>query len=201
MQRVTRPIRLAAPVLWIGTIALIMRALSTSALAAILILGAARASGAGPLPGSPAAHEAMALCDAAAREPDGRARLSLLERSLALAEAVVRRDERDAAGHFAVFCALGRRLQEHALGWRTLGAISRLRRAIDRALALAPDAPELLTAKGMMLLKLPRLFGGDVRAGEQLLRRVLELHPAFPEAVQALADRTESRSSSASGRP
>ena len=177
-----------------------MITLPSWALVAILILGSSRAFGAEPVPGSSAAHEAMASCHAAAREPDDRARAALLERSLALAEALVRRDDQDAAAHFAVFCALGRRLQERPLGWRTLGAIVRLRRAIDRALALAPDSAELLTAKGMMLLELPRLFGGDVVEGGRLLQRAHELDPAFPDAGRARADRIAGASVSATGR-
>jgi hypothetical protein len=161
----------------------------TMALATVLILATASSGRADGVPGSTAALEAVALCHAAARTPDRTLRAALLERGLALAEAAAARDDTDAAAHFAIFCTLGRQLQERALGWRTLGAIRRARRAIDRALALAPASAELLTAKGVMLLRLPRLLGGDPGEGELLLRRALELSPGFAAAVQTLAER------------
>lgn len=162
---------------------------TTSVLAAVLILGQVASTRADPLPGSFRGLEALALCDAAAREPAAAARSALLERGLALGEAAVAADDGDAAAHFAIFCNLGRRLQLRPLGWGSLAAVRRVRRAIDRALVLAPDSPQVLTAKGVMLLELPRLFGGDAAEGARLLRRVLDLSPGFTAAARALAER------------
>ena len=66
-------------------------------------------------------------------------------------------------------------------------SIRRVRREIDRTLALTPNAPGVLTAKGVMLLELPGVLGGDPPEGERLLRRALEIEPTFAEARQALA--------------
>jgi hypothetical protein len=164
-----------------------MRFKTASVMVAVLLLGQAASMRADHLPGSFRALEALALCDAAARQSDDGTRAALLERGLALAETAVAADDGDAAGHFAVFCNLGRHLQLHPLGWGSLTAVRRVRHAIDRALELAPASAQVLTAKGIMLLELPRLFGGDTAEGERLLRRALELAPGFADAEEALA--------------
>jgi tetratricopeptide (TPR) repeat protein len=165
-----------------------MRVVATAAAIAVLVAGSTPSTRADALPGSARAFEALALCDAAARQPDDAVRSSLLEQGLALAEAAVETDPADAAGHFAVFCTLGRRVQRHPLAWGTPGAVRRARREIDRALELAPGSPELLTAKGIMLLELPRLLGGDPDEGRRLLHRALELAPGFADAEHAIAE-------------
>ncbi len=164
-----------------------MRFFASWIVAAVLLLGQAPPVRADSLPGSFHALEALAFCHAAARETDLGARARLLDRGLAEAEAAVAADDADAAGHFAIFCNLGRRLQLRPLGWGSLANVRRVRRAIDRALRLAPDSPQALTGKAVLLLELPRLLGGDAREGERLLRRALEVAPGFPDAARALA--------------
>lgn len=160
---------------------------ATLALAAVFSIGLAAFARADTLPGSPRAHEALTLCEAATLEADREARSALLDRGLAAAEEAVEADGGDAAAHFAVFCNLGRRLQLHPIGLRTLFDIRRVRREIDRTLELAPSAPGVLTAKGEMLLELPRVLGGDAAEGERLIRRALELAPGFAPAQRALS--------------
>jgi hypothetical protein len=157
------------------------------AVTAVFLSGLGVFARADTLPGSTRAHEALALCDASTQETDRQVRLALLDRGLAAAESAVREDEADAAAHFAVFCNLGRRLQLRAIGLLTLFDVRRVRREIDRTLELAPGSPGVLTAKGMMLLKLPRLLGGDASEGARLIRRALELAPEFAPARAALA--------------
>jgi hypothetical protein len=161
---------------------------ATWAIAAVLLLGSVMSARADTMPGSPRGLEALALCRSAAEQTDTSTRLTLLERGLALAEEAVEHDDADAAGHFAVFCNLGRRLQLHPLNPGNLFAVRRVRREIDRTLALAPDSAGVLTAKGTMLLELPRVLGGDASEGERLLRRALEVDPDFEDARRALEE-------------
>ena len=161
---------------------------ATWAIAAVLLAGPPTSARSDTLPGSPRGLEALSLCNFAAAEHDTVTRAALLERGLALAEQAIASDDGDAAGHFAVFCNLGRRLQLHPISFASLMSIRRVRREIDRTLALTPNAPGVLTAKGIMLLELPGLLGGDPPEGERLLRRALEIEPDLTEARQALAE-------------
>jgi hypothetical protein len=159
---------------------------TTLALLAVFSIGLAAYARADTLPGSSRAHEALALCDAATRETDRQVSLTLLDRGLATAESAIGEDDADAAAHFAVFCNLGRQLQLRSIGLLTFFDVRRLRREIDRTLELAPHSPGVLTAKGVMLLRLPRLLGGDTSEGERLIRRALEVAPGFAPAQEAL---------------
>ena len=47
-------------------------------------------------------------------------------------------------------------------------------------IALAPDDPDLLVAKGALLLELPWFLGGDAKQGEGLLRAALAKDPSNP---------------------
>src|SRR5262245_28188583 len=124
-----------------------MRCMSRMVALAALVVGIlAGTTGAVP-PGQPAALDALALCRAAERL-EGAARRDALERGLALATAAVTADDRDAAAHFASFCTRARLVQLRGLlVLRPFEA----RRALDdleAAVRLAPDDPDVLTAKG-----------------------------------------------------
>lgn len=132
------------------------------------------------------AREALARCYDADRLSDD-ARREALERGLLLADQALAASPDDPSAHFAAFCLRGKRVQLDGLSFRLLGEIRRVRRHIDRALALAPDWPAALAGKGAMLLSLPRLLGGDADEGERLLRRAIALDPASTEARDTLA--------------
>ena len=147
--------------------------------AAGLVLCAAVARAGQPEPVGPATSEAVALCNEADQVSVAE-RSAVLARGLARAEEAVRADPRDAVAHFAVFCNLGKRLEMERQGRRlfaTLGDLHRVQREIDITLALAPDYPAALAAKGEMLVELPRLLGGNPQEGERLLRRAVALDP------------------------
>jgi tetratricopeptide (TPR) repeat protein len=128
--------------------------------------------------GTPQSRAAVAACNAGATQPPA-ARAAHFDRALAAAEAAVAADDRDALAHFAVFCALGERMHLDGASLAALAGVRRLRREIDRTLELAPDFADALAGKGALLTDLPRLLGGDVAAGEQLLRRALAIDPDF----------------------
>ena len=100
-----------------------------------------------------------------------------LERGMALASAAVEADPRDARAHLALFCNQGKQLELAGLRWRSLARLSRAKATLEQALALAPDDPDILAAKGAMLEQLPAVLGGDAAEAERLFRRALEVDP------------------------
>lgn len=131
--------------------------------------------------GSPAAREALALCVQPGGDP------ARWKRGVALAEQAIEAHDADATAHFAVFCNLGKQADAAGVSMTGMLAVRRLRREIDRTLALAPDWDDALVAKGSFLMQLPRMLGGDAAEGERLLRRVLTRDPDFHEAHFELA--------------
>jgi hypothetical protein len=133
------------------------------------------------------AAAAIALCERADRLNVGE-RPAMLRRGLELAERAVAQDDTVARAHFAVFCTLGKLIDHEGLGWRTLMAARRVRVAIERAVALAPDDVDALVGKGALLLRLPRLLGGDRQEAERVLRRALQLDPWHAAGRRYLAE-------------
>jgi len=122
------------------------------------------------------ANDAIALC-AIADELPPEARLPVLARGLAIAESAVDLDDRSAHAHYAIVCNLGKATGLAGVGLGTWRMVSRLRREIEATLALAPDDPEALAAKGALLVKLPRWLGGDPDEAQRWLRRALTVDP------------------------
>jgi hypothetical protein len=143
-----------------------------AALFALLVPVAVRAVPAG----SPESIAALKQCDAIDVMADAE-RDAAIERGLTRAEATVAADARDARGHFAVVCYLGKRMERAGISFRQISDLRRLRRELDRTLELAPGDADALLAKGALLLKLPRLLGGDVDEAEVLLRQALVAEP------------------------
>ena len=137
--------------------------------------------------GSPAARQSVAKCLDAARIDDDEQRAEMLQRGLDDAERAVTENPNDAKAHFAVFCNLGRKLEDDGASLAGVSNVSRLKSEIDRALALEPGFVDALTAKGSFLVKLPSLLGGDTDEGERLLRRAVQLAPTHAPARLELA--------------
>jgi hypothetical protein len=135
------------------------------------------------------ADDSLTLCTRADGLEAGE-RGPALERALALAERARTRDDHLARAHFAVFCSLGRLVELRGIGLRTLGSVTAVREAIDRAAALAPNDVDVLVGRGALLLRLPRLLGGDTAEAEHCLRHALELDPWHAGARQYLAQLT-----------
>jgi len=131
--------------------------------------------------GARLAADAVALC-MQADTVERAERAPLLRRGLALAEEAVVADEENARAHFAVFCTLGKLVDLDGLGWRTLGTAVRVRREVERAVALDPTDVDALVGKGVLLLRLPRMLGGDFDQGVLCLERALRLDPWHAEA-------------------
>jgi hypothetical protein len=68
-------------------------------------------------------------------------------------------------------------MENGGAGIGQLVGLFRLRRALDKTLDLAPDDADTLTAKGALLVRLPKLLGGDPGEAAVLLRRALVAEP------------------------
>jgi tetratricopeptide (TPR) repeat protein len=152
---------------------------------------------------SPTAAAALSLCRAADAASEAEQR-RLLKRGLQLAEEAVAADDADAAGHFGVFCNLGKRMRLDGVRVASLFSLRRLRHEVDRALELDPRNVDALVGKAALLAHEPRVLGGDRDEGEALLRRALDLAPNYSEArlglAQLLAARGATESAAAEAR-
>lgn len=151
-------------------------------------------------PGTPASVAALRACNLVDELPEVE-RDAALRRGLATAEAAVAADANDARAHFAVFCFVGKRAARAGFGLRTFSDLRRLRREIDATLALAPGDADALLGKGALLLKLPRLLGGDTEEAEVLLRQALVAEPDNADARCYLAEAQRARGATVDAPP
>ncbi len=115
-------------------------------------------------------------------------RVAHFERGQALAEQAVALDEKLAAAHFAVFCNLGEMLRVDGEKVTSLFGFRKLMQALDRTLELDPNHLDALSSKGVLLMRLPSLMGGDPPTGEKMLERVVREDPTCITARLTLAD-------------
>jgi len=104
-----------------------------------------------------------------------------------LAERAIQIDKQYPNGHFAFFCNLGEQMR---LDGEVLSAVmeyNRLMDALDTAISLNPDYLDALSAKGMLLIRLPWIMGGNPEKGEVLLKRVVKDDPTAINARIGLA--------------
>jgi hypothetical protein len=116
-----------------------------------------------------AMHECVAGQDATVRD----VRKEHFERGEALAAQAVALDDGNAAAHFAVVCNLGESLRLDGEKITSVMGLHRLMSEVDRTLALDPNHVNAMATKGNLLMRLPRVLGGDVKEGERLLREVV----------------------------
>jgi len=116
-----------------------------------------------------AMRECVAGQDATARD----ARKEHFERGETLAAEAVALDDGSAAAHFAVVCNLGESLRLDGEKITSVMGLHRLLNEVDRTLALDPNHVNAMATKGNLLMRLPRMLGGDMKEGERLLREVV----------------------------
>lgn len=119
-------------------------------------------------------------------EHDEARKLAAYKAATARAEEAVQLADTRAEAHYALFCALGRLTELRGPIGRAL-MLPRVRRELERTLALDPQHSEALAAKGEMLLRLPRWLGGNLKAAETYLRRSLVYDPTYWRAHILLA--------------
>lgn len=131
----------------------------------------------------------LAECERGRQAPDRSTREAAFAKGLELAERAVALDDDDASAHFAVFCNKGEILRLDGEKISSVFEFRDVMRELDRTLALEPDHLKAMASKGILLIRLPRLLGGDAEAGEALLRKVTARDPNALSSRLALAER------------
>jgi tetratricopeptide (TPR) repeat protein len=129
---------------------------------------------------SPAAaisSQARAECEAGRHAQTREDRKAHFERGQQLGEQAVTTDEQSAEAHFVLFCNMGELMRLDGESISSVFALRRLMAELDRAIMLDPHHSDALAAKGTLLVRLPRLLGGDAAKGEEMLRQVVQLDP------------------------
>ena len=139
------------------------------------------------------AASARAECEGGRRTIDREARKAHFDRGQALAERAVALDDNSADAHFALFCNLGELMRLDGENLSQIFQLRRLMAELDRTLELDPNHVDAMAAKGTLLVRLPRLLGGDSVKGEAMLRQVLLRDPNAFTTRLALANVCEAR--------
>ena len=139
------------------------------------------------------AASARAECEGGRRTADRAARKAHFDRGQALAERAVALDDNSADAHFALFCNLGELMRLDGENLSQVFQLRRLMAEVDRTLELDPNHVDAMAAKGTLLVRLPRLLGGDSVKGEAMLRQVLLRDPNAFTTRLALANVCEAR--------
>jgi len=139
------------------------------------------------------AKQALAECNAGRLSTDRDVRVAHFTRGAALAEKAVAANDLSADAHFALFCNGGEQLRVDGERITSVLGLNRMMRELDRTLELNPEYTDALAAKGQLLVRLPRLLGGDQVRGEAMLHRVLEKDPRAFSTRLALARLSDER--------
>ncbi|HSD09674.1 MAG TPA: hypothetical protein VLF14_01725 [Candidatus Binatia bacterium] len=135
--------------------------------------------------------DAQRLADAAFAECQKADRLAIgweetYDRGIELATRAIEADPSLAEAYYALFVNLGRKSERASVASQAMH-VSELKRLLEKTLELDPKHAHAWEAKGEMLLRLPRLFGGSETEGRQALERSAELDPTWAKPVLRLA--------------
>ena len=144
------------------------------------------------------AAKALRECEAGRELKDRDARKARFDEGQKIAERAVALDDNSAAAHFSLFCNIGELMRIDGENLRSVFALRRMMAELDRTLELDPHHVDAMASKGTLLLRLPRLLGGDAQKGEAMLREVIRLDPSafnsrltLAKACNDRGDRTE----------
>jgi tetratricopeptide (TPR) repeat protein len=143
--------------------------------------------------GGDVAKRALAECEAGRQARSREDRMAHFQQGERLGQQAVTEHEESADAHFALFCNMGELMRLDGESITSVLSLRRLMAELDRALALNPDHSGALAAKGTLLVRLPRLLGGDVTLGEAMLRKALVYDPTAVAARLALARTCDAR--------
>src|SRR5262245_1586349 len=120
------------------------------------------------------ASQAMHECDLGRDASSHDERKAHFERGEALATKAVALDDKSAPAHFAIVCNLGELLRVDGEKLTSLLLLRRLMAEVDRTLQLDPNHVDAMATKGTLLMRLPRVLGGNTEEGQRLLREVVK---------------------------
>lgn len=121
-------------------------------------------------------ERASHFLDEAEKIEDEAERRRKYEIAVGHAERAVELIPDNAHAHFVLFGSKGRIAQMGGLASAAL-ALASLNAELDECLRLDPDHADALAARGGMLMKLPRLMGGDTAEGVRHLERANQINP------------------------
>ena len=124
------------------------------------------------------AAKALRECEAGRELKERDARKARFDAGQAIAERAVALDDNSAAAHFSLFCNIGELMRIDGESLRSVFALRRMMTELDRTLELDPGHVDAMASKGTLLIRLPRLLGGDAQKGEAMLRDVIRLDPS-----------------------
>jgi hypothetical protein len=158
----------------------------------VLSLGASvEAANGGPA--ADLAARALAECEAGRRAEDRDQRKSHFDLGQQLGEQAIQADDGSADAHFALFCNLGELMRLDGESVTSVLGFRRMMAELDRTLQIDPSHTDALASKGTLLVRLPRLLGGDAVKGEAMLRQVLQQDPKAFSTRLTLAKTCEAR--------
>jgi tetratricopeptide (TPR) repeat protein len=132
-------------------------------------------------------REALQECQKGRIATEREVRLKHFEQGKKLAKEAIQHDHQNPKAHFALFCNLGERMRVDGESLSAVLDYGPLMDALDTALDLDPDYLDAISAKGMILIRLPWIMGGDADKGEVLLKRVIKEEPTAINARIGLA--------------
>jgi len=124
------------------------------------------------------AAQALRECEAGRIAKDRDERKAHFDQGQAIAERAVALDDNSAAAHFSLFCNMGELMRIDGESLSSVFALRRMMAELDRTLELDPGHVDAMASKGTLLIRLPRLLGGDAVKGEAMLRDVIRLDPS-----------------------
>jgi len=139
------------------------------------------------------AARSIAECERGRRATDREAREAAFLRGLELAEAAVEANDDAASAHFGIFCNKGELLRIDGEKISSVLEFRTVMRELDRTLAIDPGHLQAMASKGILLMRLPRLLGGNASAGEAMLREVVARDPGALASRLELAERCRTR--------
>jgi len=117
---------------------------------------------------------------------DRERKISLWEKGVEYGERAVKVNPEGKEGHFYLMSNMGS-LARSKGALSSLWKFRRIKKEMDKTLALDPNFPPVLVARAQYLTEMPSIFGGDEAEAIRLYKRALEVDPDYRIAYYYLA--------------